>query len=221
MRRVAWVNVTEEMIDESELVRDVESCVRSEHALVAFVEGLTDVDAGELSRLPGWTVGHVMTHIARNADSVLSMLAGNPQYPHGVDGRNADIESGAIRSWTELVGDVAARSDLVVDAVTGCDDWSGTVQMISGERRTSQVPTLRQREVEVHRVDLGLGYEFSDMPTDYVRRDLRLMGMLWKARQPMGMTPIPDAALAVDPAVRLAWMMGRADIDGLDPAGLF
>ncbi len=113
-----------------------------------------------------------------------------------------------------------SRSDAVVEALTSCEDWTGTVTMLSGERRTAQVPLLRQREIEVHRVDLGLGYEFSDMPSEYVRRDLRVMGMLWTARQPMGLTSLPDAALAADPATRLAWMMGRADIATLAPPGL-
>jgi hypothetical protein len=46
------------------------------------------------------------------------------------------------------------------------------------------------------------------------------MAMLWTARQPMGLTTLPDAALAVDPPTRLAWMLGRAAIPDLDPAGL-
>ena len=162
-----------------------------------------------------------MTHIARNGDGVLSVLGGDPQYPHGPAGRNADIESGSTRPWDELVDDIVSRSEAVVGAVTTCDDWSGTVSMLSGERRKRQVPLLRQREVEVHRADLGLGYEFADMPGEYVRRDLRLMGMLWTARQPMGMTPLPEAALAAEPSLRLAWLMGRAQIDGLGEAGLF
>lgn len=210
-----------EIVDEPELRREVASCVESEHALIAFVEGLIGVDPAAPSLLPDWSIGHVMTHIARNADGMLSMLNGNPQYPHGLAGRNADIETGAVRAWPELVGDVVSRSESVVGAITACDDWTGNVQMIAGDRQKSQVPILRQREVEVHRADLGLGYVFTEMPTDYVRRDLRLMEMLWKARKPMGMTPIPDVALATDPATRLAWMMGRAEIKGLDPAGLF
>jgi len=37
----------------------------------------------------------------------------------------------------------------------------------------------------------------------------------------MGMTTIPETALAVAPAERLSWLMGRSDIDGLAPADLF
>lgn len=212
---------TDETIDTAELEREIGACIASEQALVGFVESAGDIDPSAPSRLPAWTIGHVMTHIARNGDGVLSVLRGQPQYPHGLAGRNADIEAGSVRGWDELVADVITRSRAVVEAISDCADWTGTVSMLPGERRKRQVPLLRQREVEVHRVDLGLGYEFADMPHDYVRRDLRVMGMVWTARQPMGMTPLPNAALVVDPAARLAWMMGRAEIDGLDPAGLF
>lgn len=212
---------SDDTIDPAELAREIESSISSEDALRAFVDQVGDADPTAPSRLPGWTIGHVMTHLARNGDGVLSVLAGRPQYPHGVAGRNADIAAGAARRWAELVDDVVSRSAAVVDAVRSCADWSGTVAMLPGERRKRQVPLLRQREVEVHRVDLGLGYEFTDMPGDYVRRDLRVLGMLWTARQPMGMTPLPDEALAVDPATRLGWMLGRTEIRGLGPAGLF
>jgi hypothetical protein len=37
----------------------------------------------------------------------------------------------------------------------------------------------------------------------------------------MGLTPLPAAALALAPSDRLAWMMGRVDVDGLAPANLF
>lgn len=213
------------MTDESATPVDVEpavaSCIASQQALVAWLHELDGVEPTAPSLLPDWTIGHVLTHIARNADSVLSMLDGHPQYPHGRDGRNADIEAGSTRSWPELVDDVSSTADRVEERLSTRTDWDGTVEMITGERLTALVPLLRQREVEVHRRDLGLGYTFADLPGDYVRRDLRLMEMLWRARTPMGMAPLPDGALAVDPSTRLAWMMGRADIDGLDSAGLF
>ncbi len=205
----------------TEIERDVASCIASQQSLVGYLRGMGDVDPTAPSRLPAWTVGHVLTHIARNADSIVSMLDGNDQYPHGVAGRNADIEDGAGRSWSALVDDVAVSADVVQRRLLDVDDWTGTVSMVGGERPKRLVPQLRQREVEVHRVDLGLGSEFADMPADYVRRDLRLMEMLWTARKPMGMTPIPDAALAVSPAERLSWLMGRRDIEGVAAADLF
>jgi hypothetical protein len=36
----------------------------------------------------------------------------------------------------------------------------------------------------------------------------------------MGLTTLPPEALAASPQMRLAWLLGRATIDGLDPAGV-
>jgi len=202
--------------------RDIESCVASHASLTDSLQHLDPVDPTRPSALPEWTVGHVLTHIARNADGIISMLDGFVQYPHGVEGRNGDIETGSQRSWAELVDDVVSTSAaLDVRLSEEGVDWSGTVTMLPGVRPKPLVPLMRQREVEVHRADLLVGYGFADMPSDYVRRDLRIMGMFWTARQPMGMTKLPDLALGLDPATRLAWMMGRIEIDGLEPANLF
>lgn len=208
--------------DEREIRRDIESCLASHAALTEFLRSLDPVDPARPTVLDGWTVGHVLTHIARNGDGIVSMLDGFEQYPHGLEGRNGDIETGSRRSWAELVDDVRSTSAaLDVRMSEQGVDWSGTVTMLPGVRPKASLPLMRQREVEVHRADLGLGYGFADMPGDYVRRDLRLMGMFWQARKPMGLTPLPDEALALDPATRLSWLMGRIEIDGLEPANLF
>ena len=36
--------------------------------------GLDDAGARSASLLPGWTVGHVLTHLARNADGMLHLV---------------------------------------------------------------------------------------------------------------------------------------------------
>ena len=74
---------------------------------------------------------------------------------------------------------------------------------------------MRWREVEVHRADLGLGFEPADWPAEYVREDLVRMEMRWNARRPMGLTGLPDEALQAPPHVRLAWLLGRTTIEGL------
>ena len=73
---------------------------------------------------------------------------------------------------------------------------------------------LRWREVEVHRADLGLGYGPDDWPAEYVRTELALMEMQWRARRPMGLTGLPAEALAVPDRQRVAWLLGRAEIEG-------
>jgi maleylpyruvate isomerase len=63
---------------------------------------LTDDQAGEPSLLPGWSRGHVLTHLARNADGLHNLLiwartgAETPQYPSW-DVRELAIEAPRIR----------------------------------------------------------------------------------------------------------------------------
>jgi hypothetical protein len=37
----------------------------------------------------------------------------------------------------------------------------------------------------------------------------------------MGTTGLPEAALKAPPVLRLQWLLGRAEIDDLGPAGVF
>ena len=71
----------------------------------------------------------------------------------------------------------------------------------------------------MHRVDLGVGYEPADWPSAYVREELVRQEMRWNARRPMGLTGLPAEALRATPADRLAWLLDRGSIDGLEPAG--
>lgn len=198
---------------------DIEGCVAAQRALVEFLRGHDPVDPSTPSRLPSWTVGHVLTHLARNADGHREMFAGRPMYANGFEGREADIEAGASRSWHELVDDVVSACDALEAVWPEVADWDAVA--VWPERPFALLPFLRWREVEIHRADLGLGYEFADMPSGYVRRELRMLEMQWKARQPMGMTSLPERALRLDPPTRLAWLTGRVEIDGLAPAGVF
>lgn len=64
---------------------------------------------------------------------------------------------------------------------------------------TTSSPLLRLREVEVHHVDLGLGYEPGDWPEDYVRWEL-----------PGFLEELPERlAGPADERRLLAWLVGR------------
>jgi len=208
--------------------RELRGAVEAQRTLERSLVGLTDAQARQPSLLPDWTVGHVLTHIARNADGVRAMVEGAQRgevaemYPGGFERRNADIERGAHRTAEALIDDVrmsAARLELAFDAN---DDaaWEGEGITVFGPARIDALPLRRWREVEVHLIDLGVGPTWRDWSPAFVRSELRVMGMLWNSRLPMGMTGLPAAALAVDDHHRLAWLLGRATIDGLEPAGL-
>ena len=207
-------------IDPQRVARDIEALDESQQRLVTDLRSIAAVDPATPSELPAWTVGHVLTHIARNADSTLRMLAGLPQYWKGLESRVADIELGAGRSWDELVDDVAATNEAVIRRVREVGDWSGTVQSTTAVRPKATVPEMRRREVEIHHIDLGLGYGFADLPADFVGFESRRLTMLWQARQPMGLTVIPEAVLSLPEHERLAWLCGRRTLDGVEPAGV-
>ena len=212
-----------------DLERDLAGA-RSAHArLLVTIAGLTDSQARQPSLLPDWSVGHVLTHIARNADGMLRMTTAAERgevaamYAGGVAGRVADIEAGAGRSATELSDDVRASVDRLESAWAAATPtgWAGRGVTMVGDLAITEVPARRWRETEVHHADLGLGYRFEDWPADYVRLELVRMTAQWASRKPMGLTDLPAAVLAVTPNVRLAWLFGRHEIDGVPAAGVF
>lgn len=203
---------------------EVEGCIASEGRLVAELVALGDgLDPRCPSLLPGWTVGHVLTHLARNADSHVAMLAGRPQYASAEE-RDAGIEAGAGRSAAELLDDLAVCSERLARCWrsgldSGSIDIAATAQRVGRTVPIAMLPMLRWREVEVHRVDIGFGPTMSDLDRGYLRRDLRLLEMLWRARRPMGLTPLPEAVRRLAPHDRLGWFLGRVHVDGVEPAG--
>lgn len=184
----------------------------SHQRLLASLEGLTDDLARRDSLLPGWTVGHVLAHIARHADSVVRRLDGAirdeivDQYAGGRAGRAAEIEAGAGRGAADLVEDVRA-SAAAVEAVAAAvpeEAWERASRSVDGGLIPARsVFQSRVREVEVHHVDLGLGYGPRDWPEEFVRDELAA-----------GLASLDARA---EPADLLAWLTGRGPAPDLGP----
>lgn len=124
----------------------------------------SDDDVAAPSLCAGWSRGHVLTHIARNADGIADTVSGAlrgeivPRYPGGAAGRAAAIDAGADRPFAQLAVDVrdsAQRLDRVFGAV---DDAGGWDLMTDQEQPARHWLTARWCEVEIHRVDLHAGY---------------------------------------------------------------
>lgn len=191
---------------------EIEACVggvrQAQQTLIESIASLTDERARGDSLLPGWSVGHVLTHIARNADSHVRMLRGaidgqpTTQYEGGHEARAAGIEAGAGRSATDLIGDIIASSkalDEAYDAMTA-DAWESHGLNANGETwPCAAMPFHRWREVELHHVDLGLGYRPSDWPEEYVDREFAISLRL-----------LPERLGAEDQRAMLAWLVGRS-----------
>ena len=144
---------------------------------------LEDSDVQAPSALPGWSIGHVLTHLARNGDSVVhlsrAVAAGEvaDQYPGGAAQRTGDIEAGAGRSAAELVADVRAVNDQIHAAWDTLSDaqWlAGNIRTASArEMPATYLPAMRWREVVVHTSDLGLAAAtWRDWPADFVAAEL-------------------------------------------------
>lgn len=217
--------------------RHVEGAADAHQRLLAALDSpagqrLNDEMVGRASRLDSWTVGHVLAHIANNADSMTRMFEAaergevGDQYPGGMLQRNSDIERDASRS---AVAHVAAVRDSIY-RLEGAWNRAREAWMGSGRLGTGAVvpvtdlPLRRWREVEVHMSDLGvreLSLEGFDVwSDDYVRHDLRMLTMLYKSRGSMGLAELPAEVLRVDPRVRLAWLLGRTVVEGVEPAGV-
>ena len=136
-----------------------------------------DLDSAAPSRLPGWTIGHLLTHIARNADSVVRRLEASAvgmvtsQYEGGADGLAAEIEAGSSRSYAELVADVEASGARIAPTARLLDAsaWSCETLSVTGEpQRALTVLWRRLREVTIHHTDLGIGFTPAQWPDPIV-----------------------------------------------------
>lgn len=164
--------------DEADLPHFEETILATTRYL-AGIEDLTDVDVRAPSLLPGWTRGHVITHVSRNADALARVLraaqAGTEatMYDSSVQ-RDEDIEAGAGRSAAELREDASASWGRLLQAENEIHDahLDGTFARVSGARPVPvrKVGLMRRIEVEVHHADLGIGYTAADWPEDFVRR---------------------------------------------------
>ena len=188
----------------AEIAGQVQGCRAAQATLLAALSDLTDEQARQPSLLPGWSIGHLLTHIARNADSLVRRFEGAirgqvvDQYEGGPAGREAEIEAGAHRPAADLVDDVR-RSSAAVDDINArmpAEAWRRMTRSVTGsESPASHVLLSRWREVEIHHVDLGLGYTPADWPTELM--EACLPGVL------------ATLSRRSDPAALMAWAMNR------------
>ena len=131
--------------------------------LLATVESLRDRDLTQASVLPGWSLAHLLTHLARNADALGNLLVWartgveTPMYQSTTQ-RTADINLGATRPGAVVLDDVvdsAERLHTNSERLTA-QDWRNEVRTGQGRTvPTATVPWLRLREVVIHHIDLG------------------------------------------------------------------
>lgn len=216
-----------------------ERVAETNRALLTTLAGLSDDQVGEASRLPGWTRGHVLAHIAgvghaaaRQLEVAVADGAPVPYYDGGMAGREAAIEAGAPASAADHVARVTAaaeRMSAVAAAVT-----PDILDRVTGARGRSVAGVLELwwREATVHVVDLDLGLDatswdlaFRDHLAAYlarrVRRGMALHLVADDLTEHRAIGDGPDVVTVRGAASDLvAWLAGRtagpvrADRDG-------
>ncbi|MFE3323273.1 maleylpyruvate isomerase family mycothiol-dependent enzyme [Streptomyces sp. NPDC059176] len=208
--------------------------------LLAGLGPLRDADVAAPSLLPGWTRGHVLSHLARQAPALERLLkwAGTgvetPQY---IDrqARDAEIEAGARQPAEALVADVRRTSAHFQRAVEElpAPAWDATIRPFTGELCTPRrILAIRLRELELHHVDLAIGYGFHDIPA--TARDIVLDDVLGYYAEADGVPRFTlrdgrgaelarfgtgGPVVSGERADILAWLAGRASGDALETTG--
>ncbi|MFF4851406.1 maleylpyruvate isomerase family mycothiol-dependent enzyme [Streptomyces sp. NPDC001194] len=210
-------------------VHDLQSVREATDRMLTALAKLDNAALAEESHLPGWTRGHVLAHLARNADALVNVFAGRPMYA-SAEARDHDIERDAPRPLEAQLADVRATHAAFLAQTELDQDWSRTVELRNGVTDlASNVPFRRLVEVELHHVDLNIGYELSDLPQEFTAREIAFLADRWSGRP-----EVPPVTLQIEGggdgstwhtgggeggpvtllgtgAELLAWLAGRGD----------
>ena len=175
---------------------------------------ITDPDLRVPSMLPGWTRGHVLAHVARNADGMRNVLAGvrtgqdRPAYA-SAEAREAGIEQDAGRRATEQAADLASSAMALRTVARQLPDagWQVPVRMLDGTDffPAAELLTRRLAEVELHHCDLSAGYGPGDWSAFFA--DMELAEPMRSWRQDRLSYPEPAPLRSARPPA--SWQRGR------------
>ncbi|MFE7214080.1 maleylpyruvate isomerase N-terminal domain-containing protein [Streptomyces sp. NPDC001698] len=184
------------------------------------VAGLGEADFSAPSVLPEWTRGHLVAHVAANADALCNLVhwaatgEETPMYASAEE-RAAGIAKGPTLPADELRSWLTGSAHRLAEGLDGLTDEQWRHQVVTAQGRTvpaTELPWMRAREVCVHAVDLGTGVvTFADLPKGF------LTALIAEISAKRGLTELPDGPL---PEVA-AWLAGRphslADAPELGP----
>ncbi len=222
----------------AETPTQIEGLRSSTQALEHSIADLSDDQVRGPSLLPGWSRGHVLTHIARNADAMVNLTTWartgipTPMYPSR-EARNAVIEAQAGRSADVLRADVHESHIRFMAALAELDagGWERPLTYGGHNRQGTgaDIPFLRRTEVEVHHLDLGLDYTLAHWPEDFVealladiaassatRDDLPACVLVGNDDEGRWVIGGGGEEISGPPPALLGWLIGRTDGVGLN-----
>jgi uncharacterized protein (TIGR03083 family) len=196
----------------------LDQIVAASERLLDTTARLSDADVRAPSLLPGWSRGHVLTHLARNADGGSNLLVWartgveTPEYP-SMAARAEQIEAGAGRRAEVLLADVCHSAARFAAEYARMPEqaWNRIVRWTGGtEHPAARAADSRLCEVLVHHVDLGAAYTPAQWPVHGRRKRFRhiISGMptsKLKARLLAMAVEVGLAIVAADPAYTSQW----------------
>ncbi|OZM74485.1 hypothetical protein CFN78_05050 [Amycolatopsis antarctica] len=218
-------------------VADVVTEVTTGQARLALLlDGLDEDAARSASRLPGWTRGHVLTHL----EQVVVAFARQAEYARrgelvevydgGRPGRDAAIEANAGRPAAALRSAVFAANERLATAWAELEpgDWSAAVRYRDSNLLATAFCVWR--EIEIHTADADIGYEPGEWSADFcahvveflrprVPAGARLLLAPADARQRWDLGEGEPVTVRGPLAGITAWLAGRDDGTGLDSGG--
>jgi maleylpyruvate isomerase len=222
-------------VDPLVLVKEVDRATDRLLRTVAALDGDAAVAASSL--LPGWTRGHVLAHVSRNAEGLGNLLAWartgvvTPQYASPGQ-RERDIAGGAPRGRDAQLADLRESAGRFAAAAASmpAGAWTAVLDIPGARQPAAYVVWRRLREVEVHHVDLGAGYTPADWPAAFGHRLLHevVAGFTGRGDAP-GLVLCPTdsgheltvgepagaPAVAGTASALAAWLIGRTAGDDL------
>ncbi|MFE7567787.1 maleylpyruvate isomerase family mycothiol-dependent enzyme [Streptomyces sp. NPDC057539] len=206
--------------------RDLAAVREATDRLLSAAAELDNAALAAPSRLPGWSRGHVLAHLARNADALVNVFEGRPMY-RDAETRDADIERDATRPLDVQLADVRNTAEAFQHSAAAPADWTRVVTMRNGVTDVAaRLPFRRLIEIELHHVDLGIGRELEDLSEEFTERETAFLverfsgndavpplaltatdGRTWRTG---GTEGIPLAVSGPAPDL-MGWLAGRGD----------
>ncbi|YAL81918.1 maleylpyruvate isomerase family mycothiol-dependent enzyme [Dermacoccaceae bacterium W4C1] len=219
---------------------------RQTDELLATAGTFTDEEVLLPSRCAGWSRGHVLSHLSRNADGlargVRGVLEGTGVSMYDSDeARDADVERGAHRPVTEHLADLRRSSAALAAAIAAADSLDPNLPVLRTPDAPAHlvigmVPAMRLFEVVVHHLDLRADFAGTDVDDETGEALLTLAltrpaddGARWQRSGPDALTstaPEPGRILRGRPMDLLGFLsrgerhgLSQSAADSAEPTG--